>query len=530
VLGFTPYLPVILLAAQLTGAQQFPAPDQHPDLLSWDELVSLSANAPTGAVGKKLERLLATPFISNAAARSGVLPKRPCSPGSGPVLRIAEWNIDSGAKYDEVRTVLSGALPRSAAPGAVPERAAEAGFQARELGLADVVILSESDIGMPRSGYRDVAGELARDLHMNVAFGVEFVEVDPLTMGLEEPEGTPEQLAAWRTAHSVDRTRYRGLTGNAILSRYPILSARILRVPRCYDWYEQERQNTALLEHGRRWASARVFDERIARQMRRGGRMALVAELAVPESPTGILTVVSAHLEDRARPACRCGQMEYLIASLWNVRGPLVLAGDFNTSGTDLTPTSVRRQVVGRGTSAKFWLGMGLFTYAPLGIARLSFWPINYMKNLHDPTYLHFPALMPNRERGFFSLTEDFRFSDGGRFDFSGPATETRNGNGGRLASSNQRVWKGFAPTFAMPRNFNHLIGISKLDWFFVKPDPRASGRHQRCCFSPHRPLTMNVLNEAAPGRISDHAPMTVDLYLLPTEDGAGRRMPAAAP
>ncbi len=480
---------------------------------------------------KKLETLLETPFISNSAARSGALPKRPYVFGFGRVLRVAEWNIDSGGKYEEIRAVLSGALPRSTTPAATPEYAAKAGAQVRELGLADVIVTSESDIGMPRSGYRDVAGELARDLHMNVAFGVEFVEIDPRTMGLEEPEGTPEQLAEWRRTHVVDRTRYRGLTGNAILSRYPILSAHILRLPQCYDWYGQEKQNTAMLENSRRWTSARIFDERISRQVRRGGRVALVAELAVPESPTGVLTVVSAHLEDRARPACRVRQMEYLLASLRNVRGPLVLAGDFNTSGTDLTPTSVRRQVVGRGTSAKFWLGMGLFTYTPLGVARLGLWPMNYLKNLHDPSYVNIPVLLPNRERGFFAMTGGFRFSDGGRFDFSGPIAETRNGNGGKLASSNQRVWKGFAPTFAMPRNFNYLIGVSRLDWFFVKPDAGAAQQHRSCCLSPHRPLVMNELNEAAPGRISDHAPMIVDLYLRgKTEKGAGQRNAAAAP
>ena len=49
----------------------------------------------------------------------------------------------------------------------------------------------------------------------------------------------------------------------------------------------------------------RLFEERISREIRRGGRMALVVELAVAEASGGRVTVVSTHLENKAPPACR---------------------------------------------------------------------------------------------------------------------------------------------------------------------------------------------------------------------------------
>ena len=48
-------------------------------------------------------------------------------------------------------------------------------------------MLNEVDMGMKRSEYRDVARELAAALHMNYAYGVEFVEVDPIfALGTEQ--------------------------------------------------------------------------------------------------------------------------------------------------------------------------------------------------------------------------------------------------------------------------------------------------------------------------------------------------------
>jgi hypothetical protein len=61
-----------------------------------------------------------------------------------------------------------------------------------------------------------------------------------------------------------------------------------------------------------------------------------------------------------------------------------------------------------------------------------------------------------------------------------------------------------------------------------VKPfinDPRRAG--QRFRFAPHFLVTMGELNESVDDRVSDHAPMTVDLPLTePPKTAAERGQP----
>ena len=61
--------------------------------------------------------------------------------------------------------------------------------QAALLRQSDVIVLNEVDWGVKRTDYRDVARDLASALGMNYAYGVEFVEVDPLVLGTETFEG-----------------------------------------------------------------------------------------------------------------------------------------------------------------------------------------------------------------------------------------------------------------------------------------------------------------------------------------------------
>jgi hypothetical protein len=68
-------------------------------------------------------------------------------------------------------------------------------------------------------------------------------------------------------------------------------------------------------------------------------------------------------------------------------------------------------------------------------------------------------------------------------------------------------------------------VGRFKLDWIFVKPfidDPRRAGQSYQ--FARSFPVTMRELNEAVADRISDHAPMTVDLSLTEPAKSATER------
>jgi endonuclease/exonuclease/phosphatase family metal-dependent hydrolase len=454
-----------------------------PELLDFDELEELAVTqSPGPPLSGRLERLLNTPFIDNQAWREGARPHRPERPGLGAVLRAGAWNIERGSEFELIRLALAGAGDFEG--DTVRE-------QLRVLAAVDVLILSEVDLGMKRTGYRDVTRELAAALRMNYAFGVEFVEVDGL-------DGDPE--------------RYRGVQGTAILSRYPIRGARILRLIPCYDWYRKEKEAIAELEKGRRAAANTIFLERISREVRHGGRMALIADIEVPESPTGLLTVVAPHLESRSPPECRGRQMEEVLKAITGVRNPVILGGDLNTSGTDAAPTSIRREVIRRVTKPAFWATEAIHWLTPVGVSRPLLVPANYFKNYLDPTAPHIPFFAPNGERGLFRAVEKFRFSDGRRFDFRGGRT---------LASSNKRALKGFRPTFAFQRDFGGMVGRFKLDWFFIKP--------AGALFAPHHPMTLAELNTSVKGGISDHHPITVDLTLEPPSPRAQPSVHTAA-
>ena len=81
--------------------------------------------------------------------------------------------------------------------------------------------------------------------------------------------------------------------------------------------------------------------------------------------------------------------------------------------------------------------------------------------------------------------------------------------SGKTLSDSNERATKGFAPTFAMPRDFGGVIRY-RLDWIFVKSPQTA--KSAKPAFYPEMPMTMNVLNHALTERLSDHAPISVEI------------------
>jgi len=508
--------------AQETNALPHEQRFGDPSLLSYDELVALSSTAkPEGQLAARLNGLLTTPFVNNDASAAGVVPHRPTVDNLGPVVRVGLWNIERGLNFELIRAALTDTNDFERLAGdhsrISDTRKALIESQLNRLQNADILVLDEVDMGMKRTDYRDVARELAAALHMNYAFGVEFVEVDPIfALGTEQVHlRDPQQDARLQQDLHVDPQRYRGLHGTAILSRYPIRRARILRLPVCYDWYGKEAKEAARLEKGRRWAANRLFRQRIEREIRHGGRMALVVDLTIPGSATGEVTVVAPHLENKCAPSCRRKQMAVLLANVKEDNNPLVIAGDLNTTGKNNTPTSVRNEIMSRVTDYKFWAGQAVSHFNPLGIYKFALFPVHYFHGYNDPTALHMPILWDNRECALFKTVEKFRFADGRAFDFRGDPERTLNGRSRTLADSNERAGKGFVPTYAFSRDYWGLVGRFKLDWFFVKPfieDPRLKAKNDS--FAPNFPRTMRELNESVGHHISDHPPMTVDLPL----------------
>jgi endonuclease/exonuclease/phosphatase family metal-dependent hydrolase len=170
--------------------------------------------------------------------------------------KVVSWNIAQGARYERVRDALA-AMD------------------------ADIYLLQEVDMGVRRSDYHRVAQDLAHDLGMNWVFAGEFQEIGQ------------------------SRGNVPALTGQAVLSRYPIHNASALPF-----------ENQARL----RWRLDPF-------QPRRGGRMALRAD-------SGGVLVYNAHIESAKDDRFRHKQIDEMLVDHLEIDRadyPVVFAGDFNT-------------------------------------------------------------------------------------------------------------------------------------------------------------------------------------------------------
>jgi endonuclease/exonuclease/phosphatase family metal-dependent hydrolase len=508
---------VALLALTVSSARA-----QNPELLTYEELLHLYEQpVPAEPLQRKLTALLNTPFVSNVASQRGARPIKPQSPELGPFLRVAFWNIERGLQYDAIAGALGGArdytamLQRAKLAHSSTTRAAtkEAGL----LSQADVIVLNEVDWGMKRTDYRNVIADLAAALRMNYAYGVEFVEVDPIALGIEKFEGVDGDDQELIKDIKVDPAKYKGLHGTAILSRYKLENVRLQPFQfQGHDWYEDEKKSVAPVEKGKRKVAEQVFLEKIYRQVRRGGRMMLQAEIIDPQFPTGKVTIVATHLEDRTTPKNREKQLKELLERIKDVNSPLVLTGDMNSTGEDSTPTSLKREVTKRLGSKGFWIHHGIGYALGVGIIKdVLIGGVKFVRNQSDPTVKHVPIVAPNPAAGFFETLKDFRFADGGAFDFRGEPERSVGQSSETLGNSNERGPKGFVTTFEVERKVAS-IGKFKLDWFFVKPPglTEPDPKDQPHLFAPHFGRTLKPLNYSIEDRISDHSPILVDLPL----------------
>ncbi len=185
-------------------------------------------------------------------------------------LRVVAWNIQRGAQLDRLRRAL------------VDEPTLQ----------CDVLLLSEVDVGMGRSGNRHVARELALALGMSYAFGVSYLVLgDDIGENLGQVANTS------------------ALAGCAVLSRLPITTVQNVDLPELRDKFR-------------------------GREKRLGKKRALAVTIATDEGP---LPLGACHLDSNASPAQRAQQLAKLIESL--PAGPALLGGDLNSTTYDASST-----------------------------------------------------------------------------------------------------------------------------------------------------------------------------------------------
>jgi endonuclease/exonuclease/phosphatase family metal-dependent hydrolase len=189
-------------------------------------------------------------------------------PGSNSIHAIA-WNIERGKAVDDVIYFLQ--------------------WQP-SLQNADILLLSELDWGMARTGNRFVAREIASALGMNYAFA-------PCYIALTKGAGLEKHVPGRNEA---------SLHGNALLSRFPM-----------------HRVHSLALPNGK--------DKMAGAEKRIGSQRAVIADI---EHPSGMLRAVSLHLDAHSSQRHRRFQMRQVLTHLeqLNPRMPVLIGGDWNTT------------------------------------------------------------------------------------------------------------------------------------------------------------------------------------------------------
>jgi endonuclease/exonuclease/phosphatase family metal-dependent hydrolase len=262
----------------------------------------------------------------------------------------------------------------------------------------DIFTLNEADYGIQRTNYRNVTKDFANLVGASYyAFIPEFIELSEVL--IEDPD--------------LDIEKYKGLHGNAIVSKFPIVATRFFRLPRCYDWHLQEREKLVLMERVRRQASKVLIKEQVYTEVRHGDRVALIADIKLPEDQ-GLVTVVSVHLENRCLPKCREEQMRTLLRQLRHIKNPVIIGGDFNNFESSAEPTSFTK-IVGRTVSDPQNLARATMTYFnPYSIVvNPGLFMVNTTRKYKDPTTQGIPVLLRNKAKKLFDILHDFRFDDG---------------------------------------------------------------------------------------------------------------------
>ncbi len=492
------------------------------DFLTFQELQRLYKNPEAkGLLSRKLKKFWTTPIISNEAYYQGARPRPLKDPRLGPYLTVATWNIEKSFHIEEAIKLFTSKkefreMVDTADAALESEEFKNLERQRERLRQADILILQEMDMGVKRSGYVDAARELAKALDMNYAYGPEQLEIEPVVLGLEKvlsSDGSVDEKAT--EYYTADPKKYKGVFGSAVLSRYPIKKAQVFQLHnQAYDWYAKEKEKTTFLENTRRFGSETVFENEITREIKKGGRIYFRVDLDVPDLPGGTLTVIDIHLEIKCEPIGRQIQMAEILHYVGPISNPVIVAGDFNSASTDLSPTSVTRTVKRTAQNPTTWFSAAVTYLSPHALAiNTSRFFSNLTKNYDDPTAGSIPVIAPNKIKGLFDATRDFRSKKGYAFDFRGDKERSVNGNDGTLANSNQRDFKGFKTTFSVKRPLTPWIGKFRLDWMFVKSflrDPEDKEGPYR--FAPHFAETLEELNSSLKAPISDHHPNVVDL------------------
>ncbi len=210
--------------------------------------------------------------------------------GAKPYYRAVTWNIERGMEFEGVLHTLK---------------------THPVLSQADLFFIPETDLGMVRSGNRNVARELAEILKLNYFFV-------PTYLNLSKGNGVERHFEGDNTL---------GIHGNAILSRYPL------------------KDFVRIALHNNK-------DKMAGKEKRLGNQQALACTV---ELPHGNVRAVCAHLDAHSSKRHRRDQMRTILRHLETLPSmPSLFGGDLNTNTYN--------------SSRAFWAIYGFFVRVCMGV------------------------------------------------------------------------------------------------------------------------------------------------------------------
>ncbi len=310
----------------------------------------------------------------------------------------------------------------------------------------------------------------------------------------------------------MDPAQYKCAFGIAVLSRYPIKLAQAFQLKnQAYDWFRGEQPKIGFVEQARRAGAKVLFHNQLTREIKKGGRTFFRVDLEGPGLPENTLTLINIHLEIKSLPKGREAQMAEILSYIKKIKHPVIMAGDFNSAPQDLSPTSAWRVAGRQVKNPETWVSTASFLLPHALLMNATRFVGKFTKNYHDPLAKDISMIAPNPLKPLFSSIENFRFEDGGVFDFRGDKERSVGAKDGPLANANERGLKGFKTTWGVKRPILS-IGKYRLDWIFVKSylkNPYDAGVYR---FAPHFGETLEEMNTSLKIPISDHHPNVVDI------------------
>lgn len=239
-------------------AQHFPA------LAGFDSTRALQASSLYARLRGEVERVLDSVACEDFAADNDA----PIS-STPRFVRATAWNIERGKRLPGILRALR---------------------EHPTLRASDVLLLTELDYGMARTGNLFVARDIAEAVGMNYAFA-------PCYIALNKGSGLESRVAGENTL---------GLHGNALLSRFPLSRAHSIALP-----------------NGK--------DKMRGKEKRLGSQRAVFADVL---HPLGTFRAVSLHLDAHSSQSHRARQMKILLDHLATLSPqlPVLIGGDWNTS------------------------------------------------------------------------------------------------------------------------------------------------------------------------------------------------------